>query len=143
MAKRTPRVAPYQIGQVLYVVHGMNIVPVQVVEEVTRRTLTEGEVTSYLVRTGEDPTATVDIVELAGSRENVFRTGEELIAELTLRAKTGVTQMVSRAHEDAVKWYGNTAHESASPPPEEAQEQLPRGVRRITLPDGEEVMVTL
>ena len=93
----------YTVGQVLYVVlkKEMRIYPMQVVEEITKKTL-DGEVTSHMVRGGTDPKSQLLIDEVDGE---IFDSAEKAKAVLIERLTTNISRLVDAAVQKAQEWY--------------------------------------
>lgn len=93
----------YKVGQVIYAVlrKEAKVFPLQVVEEITKRTL-DGEATTYMVRAGQDPKKVVAIGELDAE---VFDNAEAAQAMLIDRATQAITQRVDSAVAMAKEWY--------------------------------------
>lgn len=96
----------YAVGQVLYVVSRREnkIVPVQVVEELTSRTL-KGLETTYMVRLGDDKNV-VTIDKIDGE---IFESPNDLIDTLIKRASVSVQRIVAEAIQRAQAWYPDHA----------------------------------
>lgn len=96
----------YSVGQVLYVVlkKESRIYPMQVVEEITKRTL-EGELTSYMVRGGTDPKAQLLITDVDGE---IFDSAEKAKTELIERATNSINRLIAHAVQKAGEWYPNS-----------------------------------
>lgn len=103
----------YTVGQVLYVVSKKDnrVVPIRVVEEVTRRAL-EGEKRTYNVQVGppgEKPIA--DIERLPGL---IFRSVADVRAFMMKNATTAIDSMIKNAAASAGKWYGESVNAQQS-----------------------------
>lgn len=94
----------YRVGQVVYVIMAREprVVPLQVVEEVTKRTL-EGETVEYIVR-GRDAENTMAISSVEGE---VFETAEKARKVLVERATSSVHRLIDKAVENARTWFTN------------------------------------
>lgn len=94
----------YRVGQVVYVIMAREprVVPLQVVEEVTKRTL-DGESVEYIVR-GRDAENTMAI---SGVEGEVFETAEKARKALVERATASVHKLVDKAVENARAWFTN------------------------------------
>lgn len=92
-----------KVGQILYVVPSKRpiVYPVQVVEELTKKTLT-GVVTEFIIRTGGDNPQDINLKEVVGE---YFESSEKVKSELTTRAINSVAKMVEVAEFNAAKWY--------------------------------------
>lgn len=104
----------YKVGQVLYVIlrKEASIYPMQVVEEITKKTL-EGELTTYMVRAGADPNKVLPINDIDGE---VFDSAEKAKKTLIDRVSNSITLRVERAVAKAREWYP-TGFESANDDP--------------------------
>lgn len=104
----------YQVGQVLYVVlrKETRVFPMQVVEEITKKTL-EGEVTSYMVRGGQDPKAQLLITDIDGE---IFDSSDKAKQVLIDRATASINRLMDSAVASAQKWYPNSFESPADDP---------------------------
>ncbi len=93
----------YRVGQVLYVVlrKEPNVYPMQVVEEITKKTL-EGEVTTYMLRAGSDPNKVLSINEIDGE---IFDSSDTAKRTLIERVSQSITNRVEQAVNKAKEWY--------------------------------------
>lgn len=131
----------YKIGQVLYVLlnRETKICPVQVVEEITKRTL-NGETINYVVKVGKKG-ETVPLSEMGGQVFDSIETLRKTLFErITRSVETIITSTVTRANE----WYPNQVEAgNVAPVPQDvirneevadvesiAEESI------VTLPDG-------
>jgi hypothetical protein len=123
----------YAVGQVLYVVskRKIEIVPVQIVEELTSRTLS-GEEKTYRVKVGNgDEIVTIDRVD-----GEMFEHPNELADTLMQRASVSIKKLVDEAVQRAHAWYpGVAAHANRLPAVASGAQQLDEE-QMITLPDG-------
>ena len=137
----------YAVGQVLYVVSRRKneIVPIQIVEELTSKTLT-GEEKTYRVRVGEDKgVATIDQID-----GEIFESPQEVADVLTERAVASIKRLVNEALQRAQGWYPNHTQVRTVPAPA-ASIVAPRAAtsgadvesQTITLPDGTVARVKL
>lgn len=99
----------YSIGQVIYVVDpgpgsGGRIRPMQVVEELTKRTL-HGEDVNYIVAFGVGDGSRHRLDEVKGE---VFDGPEAVRRALIERSQTAIEHMVNAAVVNADNWYGST-----------------------------------
>ena len=101
----------YQVGQILFVVprEKTAVVPVQVVEEITKKSL-QGERVSHIVRYGQDPKKTVDINEIDGE---IYDSSDHVKRVLIERSTMALNRLVNNAVEKAGAWYAG-AFESPS-----------------------------
>jgi DNA recombination-dependent growth factor C len=121
----------YRVGQVLYVLMSKEtkIFPVQVVEEIIKRTIT-GESNSYIVKVGR-ASKHVPLSELDGE---VFESVDLLREILMKKVMNTVNSVVDNAVLKASEWYQHP--EVVSPLSETPQSQLDETVV-VTLPDGQ------
>lgn len=93
----------YEVGQILYVVfkNDNKVIPVQVIEEITRKTL-EGLKVDYVLRVGSDKETTILFDEIDG---DVFETPDIAISILSERAKKSIVRLVNSAVEKSKAWY--------------------------------------
>lgn len=93
----------YKVGQILFVVAPakMKVVPVQVVEELTKRTLKGNEV-SYIVKAGDGEGDRVDVKDIEGE---IFTTADTVRKTLIERSTEGINRLVNNAVGVANKWY--------------------------------------
>ncbi len=92
----------YKIGQVLYILlnREMKICPVQVVEEITKRTI-NGESTSYIIKTGKNK-ETVALSDIGGQ---VFESIDTLRQTLIERITKSIDSIVESTLQKADEWY--------------------------------------
>jgi len=134
----------YKIGQVLYILlnREMKICPVQVVEEITKRTI-DGENTFYIVRTGKNK-ETVPLSDIGGQ---AFESIDLLRQTLVERIVKSIDAIVISTLQKADEWYPNQPIHEQQKPPEEQHNQLVEEVESqqesngvedaiVTLPDG-------
>lgn len=93
----------YRVGQVLFIVpKGKTLLlPMQVVEEITKKTLT-GTQTSYMLKLGSDPDKTVDVADIEGE---VFESSDKARKSLAERATKATNKIVDAAINKALEWY--------------------------------------
>ena len=98
----------HSVGQILYVVFKKDnkVVPVQVVEEVTRKTL-DGLKIDYILKVGSDGDTTISLEHLLKEAE-VFGSVDETIETLSTRARSSIEKIVSNAVKKSKEWYGST-----------------------------------
>jgi hypothetical protein len=123
----------YKIGQVLYVLlnRETKICPVQVVEEITKRTL-GGETTTYIVKLGKKG-ETMSLSDLDGQ---VFDSIEVLRMTLYERITRSVENIITNTVKKSQEWYHvddvvQVHHEVESSEAQQLEEDA-----MITLPDG-------
>lgn len=104
----------FAVGQVLYVIlrKEPNVYPMQVVEEITKKTL-DGELTTYMVRFGADPNKVLAIGDVDGE---IFDSSERALKTLIERVSKSITIRVEQAVSKAKEWYPS-GFESASDDP--------------------------
>lgn len=125
----------YVVGQVLYAVfkRESKVIPVRVVEEITRKTL-EGLRVDYTVQAGPSDESNISLEALAKECE-VFDSPSQVIETLTDRAKSSITRLVSAATQKSEAWYGgqgdSQGFQQEQPARNAAQEHV-----NVVLPDG-------
>lgn len=120
----------YEVGQVLFVLDTKNnkILPCQVIEENTRKTL-NGDVVSYKVIFGVDPKNVMDI-ESINSGE-IYTSLHEVRRILTENVNNWVNKHVLNANKASVAWYKHDALQST-----QNLQKAPQQEQNIqTLPD--------
>ena len=92
----------YKIGQVLYVLlnRETKICPVQVIEEITKRTL-NGETTTYIVKLGKK----CETLSLSDMDGQVFDSVEILRKTLYERITTSVENIIMSTVKKSQEWY--------------------------------------
>jgi hypothetical protein len=95
-----------KVGQVLYIVVKSDgrVVPVRVVEEVSRKTL-DGEKKTFNVQVGPTAEKPLDLEKIAGDK---FMSVAEVKNFMIENATQAINKLVKNAHESADKWYGTT-----------------------------------
>jgi hypothetical protein len=123
----------YKIGQVLYVLlnRETKICPVQVVEEITKRTLT-GETTTYIVKFGKKG-ETVSLSDLDGQ---VFDSVEVLRMTLYERITRSVENIITNTVKKSQEWYHVDDVIQVHREVESSEVQQRDEDAMITLPDG-------
>lgn len=123
----------YKIGQVLYVLlnRETKICPVQVVEEITKRTLT-GETTTYIVKLGKKG-ETVSLSDLDGQ---VFDSVEVLRTTLYERITRSVENIITNTVKKSQEWYRVDDEVQIHHEVESSEAQQTEEDAMITLPDG-------
>lgn len=126
----------YNIGQVLYVLLNKEtkICPVQVVEEITKKTL-DGESTTYIVRFGKKG----DAVDLSALDGQVFESIDTLRSTLHERITRTVNAVIDGTLKRAQEWYQHYEPVRASleeTPVLHSQFENDLEDAIITLPDG-------
>lgn len=94
----------YTIGHVLYVVLSKKnqVYPMQVVEVITKKTLS-GEEVSYILQAGSDKSSKVDLSSIEGE---IFNTAEKARKTLVERATMQINKLIEVATKKAAEWYG-------------------------------------
>lgn len=103
----------YTVGQVIFVVpkQGARVLPMQVIEEITKKTL-KGEETTHLVQAGpRGPEANMLISEIDGE---IFDTAEKARVVLIERATRSINKLVDSAVKSANEWYPNSFESSGT-----------------------------
>ena len=104
----------YVVGQVIYVVlrKEASVFPLQIVEEIVKKTL-EGEVVTYTVRMGADPTKTLTIEQVDGE---IFDTAEKAKHTLLEKVSDVINRRIDHAIAQAKEWYsGGFEHAQDDP----------------------------
>lgn len=112
MSQLDKRDMNYRVGQILYVIlkrEASSIYPMQVVEEITKKTL-NGEETSYILRAGSDPRKTFSVSEIDGE---IFDSSENAKKILIDRVVKIVSDRVDTAINKAMEWYPNGFEKSS------------------------------
>ena len=105
-----------QVGQILYVVLNKQtaVYPMQVIEEITKKTL-DGVVVDYILRAG-NPESKPTSIRLGDVDGEVFETAERAKRVLTERVIDSIEKRVEAAVQKAKEWYP-TSFTEASPLP--------------------------
>lgn len=136
----------YHVGQVLYIVpkNDNKVIPVLVVEEITKKTLKGSEVT-YRIQSTNDTSKIYMIDDISGT---FFVSPEAAKKSLIEIASARITKIVDHAAKKAREWYGPGVDASISPDPMisltsddmddigMSQDESPSTVTRIQLEDG-------
>lgn len=119
----------YEIGQILYVLMNREtkICPVQVVEEIIKRSLT-GEVTSYIVKVGKKN----ELSTLSEIDGEVFSSIDLLKETLHDKITKSVNTVIENAKTRADEWYVNDSQQVVDAEKEQSKQQD----AYVTLPDG-------
>jgi hypothetical protein len=142
----------YTVGQVLYFILSKKnqVYPMQIVEIITKRTLT-GEDISYVLQAGPEKESKVTFDQVDGE---VFESPDLLRRTLVSRATDQVNKLVDSALSKSTDWYG-TLKESPqtiqnlpdfvvkTEQPQPAQSHPEEDESTVTLPDGSVVRVRL
>jgi len=130
----------YSIGQVLYVLMNREtkICPVQVIEEITKKTLT-GETTNYVVKSG----AKGDNISLTDLDGQVFDSIDMLRQTLHERVVKMIDAVVENSEKRAKQWY--SSQEKVNEPIIQTFEQTvsESDDAIVILPDGTKAKVKL
>lgn len=113
----------YVVGQVIYVVlrKEASVYPLQIVEEIVKKTL-EGEVVTYTVRMGADPTKTLTIAEVDGE---IFDTAEKAKQMLLEKVFEVISHRVDQAVSKAKEWYSGGFEHAQEDPMSLIKKQVP------------------
>lgn len=130
----------YEVGQILFVVLNKKsqVYPMQVIEEITKRTL-KGEVKTYVLQGGSDPNSTVILDQIDGE---VFDSSEEVQRVLLSRATNQINKLVSAAVAKSKDWYLGSENENSlsdlrkSDIPQQVLKSIEDEELTVTLPDG-------
>lgn len=130
----------YEVGQILFVVLNKKnqVYPMQVIEEITKKTL-KGEVKTYVLQGGSDPNSTVVLDQIDGE---VFDSSEEVRRVLLARATNQINKLVSVAVSKSKEWYLGSGTENVlndlkkSDLPHQVQKTIEDEELTVTLPDG-------
>ena len=92
----------YRVGQVVYAVlrKEAKVIPLQVIEEITKRSL-NGEETTYMVKVGKD----AKTAAIASLDAEIFDNADAARSMLVERATQAITQRVDDAVAVAKEWY--------------------------------------
>jgi hypothetical protein len=131
-----------QVGQVLYVVLNKQtaVYPMQVVEEITKKTL-DGVVVDYIIR-GGGPDSKTPSIRLGDIDGEVFETWELARKTLTGRVVDMIEKRISAAVAKAKEWYP-TAFSAAQPQPPTLKARRMQSDDETPLPDEPEALVDL
>lgn len=94
--------AAYKVGQIIYVLTSKEtkIYPVQVVEEIIKRSIT-GESVSYIIKAGKGN----KLIPISDIQGELFEDVESLREVLTKRIVNTVNSIVNESIEKASEWY--------------------------------------
>jgi hypothetical protein len=112
----------------------MQVYPMMVVEEITKRTL-QGEVTNYVLQGGSDPSVTVLLNQVDGE---IFESADEAKYVLTSRATSQIERLVDSAITKANEWYSSSVPETTRQEGimELSQVTSEPNLVKVELPDG-------
>jgi hypothetical protein len=101
----------YKIGQVLFVAPKgkTQLIPIQVVEEITKKTL-KGDIVVYMVKPGSEGKM-IDIATVDGE---IFETAAAAQKSLTERAARYIAKLVANSSQQAQSWYPNSFESTTS-----------------------------
>ncbi len=128
----------YIVGQILYIVPEgkAQLVPVQVIEEITKKTVNGSEVAYIIKWNGQ----TADLKAVKGE---VFETPEKAKNVLTTRSRQAIEQMVEKAVSKAAAWYVGVPEKTEEPDIMEALTTDDDGAHVLELPDGTKARVRM
>lgn len=97
----------YSVGQILYVIPSKqtSVYPMQIVEEVTKKSLTGDIETIYMVRGGPD---TKDVIRLDEISGEIFDSADIVHKTLIERVTVQITRLVDSATKKAHEWFTDT-----------------------------------
>ena len=100
------------VGQILYVVPTRQtaVYPMQVSEEIIRKTLNGTEIDYVLVAGGTDP----KIISHKDIQGEIFETAEQACSVLTERATRSIAKLIESAQKKAKEWYPSLNEEPAN-----------------------------
>lgn len=136
----------YQVGQILYVINhdSTQVVPIQVIEQVTRRTLA-GEEVSYMITV---PGKTVKPAALDKIKGEIFVSLEETRDYLRNNALAAIENVITRAmmlsesfpteSEEPISAVAEELSEPEAPPSPESEDS-----DVVLLPDGTQAKINL
>lgn len=127
----------YSVGQILFVVLNKKgqVYPMQVVEEITKKTL-RGEETTYVLQGGSDPESRLLIDKVDGE---IFDSAEDARSSLVSRATAQINKLVSIAVAKSKEWYGKNEEFKSEQLPEPetlAKFSVEKEEVIVQLPDG-------
>lgn len=132
----------YQVGQVLYIVpkNDNKVIPVLVVEEITKKTLKGSEVT-YRIQSTNDTSKIYLIDEISGT---FFTSPDAAKKSLIELAAARITKIVDIAAKKAAEWYGNRSEQASTDPlislsaedMSDSDDQSDDAVAKVQLEDG-------
>lgn len=93
----------YKVGQILYIVPSRqtSVYPMQVSEEITRKTL-NGTETEYVLVAGGTDQKFISHKDIQGE---IFETAEQACTILTERATRSIAKLIESAQKKAKEWY--------------------------------------
>lgn len=122
----------YRVGQVLFIILNkkMQVYPMMVIEEITKRTL-KGEEKNYVLQGGPDEKTTILLNQVEGE---VFDSPEEAKKILITRVTTQIEKIVDSAVAKASEWYETRSDEPTQTQAVVTSEE-PESIK-VHLPDG-------
>jgi hypothetical protein len=126
-------VSDYSIGQVLYVVMSSEhcILPVQVVEEIIKKTLSKDTQYTYMVQTTDG-----NVLNLSEMNGDVFETIEMVKSNLIDKVVASISKIVSDAEASAVNAFGVVERQDSRPEQEQMSTPDAQDDQLVKLPDG-------
>lgn len=124
---------PYRVGQILFVILNkkMQIYPMMIIEEITKRTM-QGVETNYVLQAGAESTSTVLLNQVDGE---VFESADDARRVLIERATSQIDRLIQVATEKSSEWY--TQHDATpkvvTPIPAQT---IDADMIKVELPDG-------
>lgn len=126
----------HKIGQIIYVVSKKEtrVIPMQIVEEITKKTLAGSE-TTYLVSAGKSPDDAMLLDEIDGE---IFSSSAECEKSLSQRALRSIQKIITNAViEAAERFSANDERESSAIVVEPAKtSDEPGDTTEVMMPDG-------
>lgn len=128
----------YTIGQVIFVIsnHENRVMPLQIIEEVVRKTI-EGEEVSYTVRSGEEA------IQPLPKNAEVFETLGQVKDAMIKRATSAIDGMLATALRSAEELFGHKEILSLKKPVQPIKKQQDKVETFVELPDGTKAKVNL
>jgi len=83
----------YQVGQILYLMSGNKVLPIQVYEEVIRTTI-HGKEKTYIIKLPDGKSSSVDIKKIKGQ---IFKSTDEVRNHMVANAKNAINEMIKQA----------------------------------------------
>ena len=128
----------YNVGQVLYLIHNekRTVIPVQVVEQILRRSL-EGERTTYMVQLPSPRATASDPRELDSLPCEVYESLDDVKTILVKNARVVIDELISKASSLANTHFSNgELAETERPLGQVDVSDVSTDTVRITLDDG-------
>jgi hypothetical protein len=108
----------YQVGQVIFVVAQRKVIPVQIAEQLIRRTI-DGESVEYRVIIDTGAKRLFDLSEIGSLHFESLQSVRDHMMDSATRA---VNDLLQQAHEDASKRFGVFETNSATETPEDLRQ---------------------